>query len=280
MSEVAIIGAGTMGGEIAHALARGHAAAIVRLIDETGQIAAGKALDLMQSAPVEGFAATVSGSTDLVAAAGADVIVLADRADGSEWGGDAALQLLNRVAQLGTRAVVLCAGAGARELIERGTREARFDRRRILGSAPEALAAAIRAVASIETNGSPRDISLSVLGVPPSQIVVPWEEATIGGFAATSVLDEPTRRRLASKVAQLWPPGPRALAQAATKAVDAIFDKTRRRIAAFVAPDDSNGRRSRAAALPVRLGPSGIVAVELPQLNARDRVALDNAMLL
>ena len=35
-----------------------------------------------------------------------------------------------------------------------------------------------------------------------------------------------------------------------------------------------------AAALPVSLGPDGIERVALPALNAHDRVALDNAMLL
>jgi malate dehydrogenase len=280
MPDVAIIGAGTLGGELARVLARRNAAAIVRLIDDKGQIAAGKALDLMQSAPIEGFATTISGSTDLTTAASADVILVADRADGAEWRSDDGLLLLNRLLQLGTTPVVVCAGAGARELVERGNREAKYSRERLFGSAPEALRSAVRAIVGAETSGSPRDVALTVLGVPPSQIVVPWEEATIGGFAATSVLDEPARRRLASKVAPLWPPGPYALAWAAAKTIEAIFEKTRQTIAAFVAPDDSNGRRFRAAALPVRLGPRGIVAVELPQLNARDRVALDNAILL
>ena len=119
-----------------------------------------------------------------------------------------------------------------------------------------------------------------MLGVPPAEIVVPWEDATIGGFAATGVLDEQARRRLAAKVASLWPPGPYALAWAAAKAAEAILGRSRQMIAAFVAPDDSSGRRARTAVLPVRLGSTGIVRVEIPRLNSRDRLALDNAMLL
>jgi hypothetical protein len=116
--------------------------------------------------------------------------------------------------------------------------------------------------------------------VPPRQSIVPWEDATIGGFLATSVLDEPMRRRLAEKVGALWPPGPYALAWAAAKAVDGLSGTGVQAISAFVAADDSNGRRARTAALPVRLGPAGITRVELPSLNGRDRVALDNAMQL
>ena len=61
MREVAIVGAGELGGLVAHALARRNAADVVRLIDDTGHIAEGKALDISQAAPVEGFATVVSG---------------------------------------------------------------------------------------------------------------------------------------------------------------------------------------------------------------------------
>ena len=93
-------------------------------------------------------------------------------------------------------------------------------------------------------------------------------------------LSEPTRRRLAARVAPLWPPGPYALAVAAVKAVTGITGRTSGLVSCFVAPDDGSGRKSRVVALPVRLGPSGIVAVETPPLNSHDHVALDNAMLL
>jgi malate dehydrogenase len=280
MRASAIIGAGELGGALAHVLARRDLVSTIRLIDETGHVAEGKALDIMQAAPIEGFATEVAGSTDLTSAAGAALIILADRSGGSEWQGQDGLLLLTRLSQLAAGSVVLCAGASQRELIERGVRELRFARERLFGSAPEALAAAIRAMVALEANGSPSDVALTVLGVPPSHVVVPWEEATIGGFAATRVLDERARRRLAARVAPLWPPGPYALAWAASKAAGAVLGRSRRTMCGFIAPDDSNGRRARAAALPLRLGEAGVLGDELPSLSVHDRVALDNAMLL
>jgi malate/lactate dehydrogenase len=156
----------------------------------------------------------------------------------------------------------------------------KFPRERLFGSAPQGLVAAIRAIVAAEIGRSASDIALTVLGVPPSQIVVPWEHATIGGLLATSVLDEPVRRRLAAKCEALWPPGPSTLAWAAVKAAETIAGRLNHTMSAFVAPDDSIGRRARAAALPVRLGSSGIARVELPPLTGRDKVALDNATLL
>jgi len=280
MIEIGIVGAGELGGAIAHVLARRDVAGVIRLIDETGRIAEGKALDIMQSAPVHPFSTVVCGTTSLASAAGAAVLVVADRAKEGEWLGEDALALLRRIAQLGSQSLVLWSAQGGREAIERGVRELKFPRTRLFGSAPEGLASAVRAVVAAEKGGSAQDVGLTVIGVPPRQSIVPWEDATIGGFRATSVLDEPTRRRLADKIAPLWPPGPYALAWAATKAIEAIAGSGTQTISAFIAADDSNGRRARAAALPVRLGPSGVTGVELPSLNSRDRVALDNAMML
>lgn len=280
MLDIAIIGAGELGGALAHTLATRDIAGTIRLVDEIGRVAEGTALDIMQSAPTAGFAASVSGASDVTSAAGAAVIVIADRVGTGEWQGDEGWLLLKRLSYLSADSVVVCAGAAQRELVERGVRELGYARARLFGSAPEALAGAVRALVALETNGSPRDVALTILGVPPAHVVVPWEEVTIGGFAATRVLDEPTRRRMAARVEPLWPPGPRALASAAAKAVAGLLGQSRQIVAAFVAPDDTGGRRNRAAALPVRLGPEGIVRVELPSLSVHDRVALDNAMLL
>ena len=82
MREVAIVGAGELGGLVAHALARLNATNVVRLIDDNGRVAEGKALDISQAAPVEGFATAVAGSTDLSSAAGAGIVVIADRVGG------------------------------------------------------------------------------------------------------------------------------------------------------------------------------------------------------
>jgi malate dehydrogenase len=280
MKDVAIIGAGEVGSLLAHVLARRDAVTEIRLIDESGRAAGGKALDITQAAPIEQFATRVSGATDISTAAGAAVIVLADRVSGGEWQGEDALLLLKRLNQLTAGAVLLGAGPACRELIERGTRELHIPRARLLGSAPEAIAAAMRALIALEIDGSPQDVALSIAGVPPSQIVVAWDDVTIGGFAATRVLDEPARRRLAARLPALWPPGPYALASAASKVIEAVLGRSRRLTTCFVAPDEASGVRTRTAALPVRLGSMGIAEVVLPTLSVRDRVALDNAMLL
>jgi malate dehydrogenase len=280
MRVIAIIGAGELGGAAAYTLARQDAATAIRLIDDHGRVAEGKALDITQAAPIEGFTTEIAGSTDLMIAGGADIVVMADRAGSTEWQGEDAAMRLKRLVGLAPSAVIVCAGASQRDLIDRAVGELHIDRRRILGSAPEALASGVRALVALAINGSPQDVSVSVLGNPPAQTIIPWDDAAIGGYRLTRLLDEPTRRRLDSRLTAMWPPGPHALAAAVAKAVDAIFGRSRQMLSCFVAPDDSAGRRMRTAALPVTLGSRGVEAIVLPSLSVVDRVALDNAMLL
>lgn len=60
------------------------------LVDATGTVAAGKALDIRQTGPVEHFDTPVEGTTDPLAAASAPVIVIADEAGAGTWDGNEA----------------------------------------------------------------------------------------------------------------------------------------------------------------------------------------------
>src|ERR1700686_4347009 len=97
MDRVVVLGAGELGGLLAHALARRGVAQEICLIDEKGRVAEGKALDIMQAAPVEGFAANVAGSSDTALAGGATAVVVADAFGAAESQGDAGLTLLTRI---------------------------------------------------------------------------------------------------------------------------------------------------------------------------------------
>lgn len=278
MIDVAIIGAGDLGGALAHVLARRQIVRRIQLIDPSGQVAAGKALDITQTGPIEGFTTQVLGSTDIGRASGCEVVVLADGVT-PQVEADALLTL-TRVQAVAARAVVVVAGADGRSLVERGVLERQYSRNRLIGSAPGALSAAVRALVALQIDGSVRDVALRVIGVPPQHAFVSWEDATVAGSAVTRVLDEPTLRRLSARIGRLWPPGAHALAHAAADAVASLCGTSRQAVDCFVAPDNSMGQRARVVALPVRLGTAGVVRVELPPLSGAAKVALDTAMLL
>jgi malate dehydrogenase len=73
--KIALIGAGNIGGTLAHLAALKSLGDIV-LFDVVEGVPQGKALDLTQCAPVEGFDAKVTGTNDYADIAGADVIIV------------------------------------------------------------------------------------------------------------------------------------------------------------------------------------------------------------
>ncbi len=73
--KIALIGAGQIGGTLAHLAALKELGDIV-LFDIVDGVPQGKALDLAQSGPVEGFNAKLAGASDYAAIAGADVVIV------------------------------------------------------------------------------------------------------------------------------------------------------------------------------------------------------------
>jgi malate dehydrogenase len=74
-NKIALIGAGNIGGTLAHLIGLKELGDVV-LFDVFGGVAAGKALDIMQSGPVEGFDAHMTGGSDYAAIKGADVVIV------------------------------------------------------------------------------------------------------------------------------------------------------------------------------------------------------------
>ena len=74
-NKIALIGAGNIGGTLAHLIGLKELGDVV-LFDVFGGVAAGKALDIMQSGPVDGFDAMMTGGSDYAAITGADVVII------------------------------------------------------------------------------------------------------------------------------------------------------------------------------------------------------------
>ncbi|MEO1549219.1 MAG: malate dehydrogenase [Pseudomonadota bacterium] len=74
-AKIALIGAGQIGGTLAHLAALKELGDVV-LFDISDGTPQGKALDIAESAPVDGFDATMKGTTDYADIAGADVCIV------------------------------------------------------------------------------------------------------------------------------------------------------------------------------------------------------------
>jgi malate dehydrogenase len=279
MSTVAIIGAGDLAGATAQALAARDCVSVVLLIDSAGNVAAGKALDIRQSGAVDGFHSRIEATDDFSAVTGAATCVIADRfgPPAAEWRDEDALAMLGRMVPYASGAPLIFAGAAQAGLMLRVSGELRVNRERLIGTAPEAFASAMRAIVALEARCSSTEVMLSVLGAPP-EFVVPWSEASIGGYALERVLSQVQITRIEARARKLWPPGPYTLGIAAARAAEAIVTSSRRTFSTATLLGGEFGIRNRIGALPARLAQQGIADVRVPSLNTRERVQIEIAL--
>lgn len=288
MSSVAIIGAGVLGGAVAQALAARDKVRRVLLVDAAPGVAAGKALDLQQSGAVTGSHVRLDGTDDLSRVIGSAACVIADRhvsssgsADplhASEWAGDEGLSLVRRLLSWTGNSPLIFAGSGQTELMLTARREHHIRRAALIGSAPEAFASAMRSMVALEAGCSPGEVSLAVLGVPPTGLVVPWSEAAIGGFALERTLTPVQLSRLDARAARLWPPGPYALGMAAAASVEAIVTSSRRALSVLTVLDGEYGVRNGLGSMPALLDSAGVASLRAPSLSTRERVLVETAL--
>jgi malate dehydrogenase len=275
MSVVAIIGAGALASAIAHRLAeRGRVREIV-LIDEAASVAAGKALDIRQSGPIDGNDTALYGRADVLAAASASAIVLADRADGTEWEGEPALALVGRLVRAGTQAPIVFAGAKQVALMEAVARELGVPADRLVGTAASAVATGVAALAGVELGLT--GVNVVVAGRPPA-FVVAWSSATVSGVPVADRI--PAHRLLALSAAtrRLWPPGPQATAAPTALVVEALLAGSRRLHQAVTIPGDELGVSGAAVMLPLELGHGRILQRVVPALSPQERTDLLNSL--
>jgi len=279
MSTVAVFGAGDIGAACAQALASRDRARRILLIDSAASGAAGKALDLQQAGAIAGFHTRLEATADETRAIGCAILVVADRfgAGSSEWQGEDALALVRRVAA-SSEVPIVFAGAAQATLMRSASQELRIAARRLIGSASEAFSSAVSAIVAMEARCSPADVSVAVLGAPPDAFVIPWSEASIGGYALERTVSQVQLRRLEARATRLWPPGPYALGAAAAHVVQGMLDAARRSFSVLTVLEGEFGVRNRIAAVPALLAPYGVAYIRTPLLNRREQVQLDTAL--
>jgi malate dehydrogenase len=290
MATVAIVGAGDIGSATAQALSSCDHVHRVWLVDAAAGAAAGKALDLQQAGAIEGHHARLDGTSDETRLIGCAVCVIADRfgvstgerhtagSQTGEWQGDDGLAMVERITRHLGDAPIVFAGTTHAGLLSRLAEERQIRRARLVGSCAEALASAITAIVAMEADCSPPEVMLTVLGTPPDGFVVPWSEASIGGYSMQRVLSQVQLARVEARAARLWPPGPYALGAAAARVTDAILSNSRRSFSIITQLEGEFGVRRRPGALPARLTAGGIAQVRVPELGTREHVRLQTAL--
>ena len=161
------------------------------------------------------------------------------------------------------------AGVSQVELLGKTARELSLRRARLIGSSPEALVSAMKAIVALEARCSPREVALAVLGKPPTGFVVPWSEVSIGGYALQRVVSQAQLARIEARVGHLWPPGPNTLGAAAAAVTEAILSASRRSFSVLTWLDGEFGVKHVVGVLPAQLSAGGIAEIRVPADRAQ-----------
>ena len=218
MPFVAILGAGPLGGALAYALASRGRFDEVRLIDPEKTLAAGKALDILQSGPVDGYSTKVKGSASLDDAEGAWVAILADPLNPDP---------LTHMAALHRRspgAIVVCADVGHGVAMSRAVATGAAAPDRLIGTAPLGVASAARALIALDADLSPALVHVGITaGTTPGACRIDWSRTAIDGVDGDTALQREQQHRLDQRLFAASPPGPLTLAIAAATLAEAAW---------------------------------------------------------
>ena len=277
MSVVSILGAGEIGSATAYALARRSRVREVRLVDTAANAAAGKALDMRQSGPIDRFDVPITARGDVLDAVNADLIVIADAFADGEWEGERGLAMVKQLVRAGTTAPLVFAGPKQTWLMEAAVREAGVPANRIVGSASSAVHSGVRALAALELNGSGVDVSIALVGRAPG-FTIGWTSATFGGSALTGLIAPHRMAAISEMLRKIWPPKPQAIGAATAQIVEGLLAGSRRHLFATTVLEGEYGERGVATMLPLELGDRKIIRRIEPSLSSQEKVEFLNGL--
>ncbi len=296
-AKITIVGAGNVGATTAHWCAAAELGDIVLVdIPQAGDMPKGKALDLMQSSPVMGFDATITGTSDYADSAGSDVVVITagiprkpgmSRDDLLATNAKIMTAVCEQVKATSPDAVVIVVSNPLDAMVQRALQVTGFPPCRVVGQAGVLDTARYRTFLAIELGVSVEDISALLMG-GHGDTMVPLPSCTsVGGIPVTQLiskarLDEivDRARNGGAEIVSLLKTGSAYYAPAAATAqmVEAIVRDKKRMIPCAAYCDKEYGVGGFYVGVPVILGTGGVERVVEIALTDEEKVAFKKSV--
>lgn len=288
---VSIIGAGQVGATAAHLLAL-KGLADVTLIDVVEGLAQGKALDMSQSAPIDGFPGSIHGSTDYDAMAGSRVVVVTaglprqpgmSREDLLAANAKIVGPIAERIAAVAPTAVIIVVTNPLDIMVALTLQRSRFPRQRVMGMAGVLDSARLRTFIAQRLQVPPTDIQAMVLGSHGDLMVPLPSSVTVQGRPITTRLRPEEidqlfqrTREAGAEIVKLLKHGSAFYAPASgvIEMAEAILRDTRETLPVCAALEGEYGLRDVCIGVPAQLGANGIERIVEVALTPEERQGL------
>ena len=194
--KVTVVGAGNVGATTAQRIAEADLADVV-MVDVADELATGKALDMMEAAPILGFSAHVQGGGDYAATAGSQVCVVTaglarkpgmSRDDLRNKNTEIVHGVVTRLVEHSPDTILIVVTNPLDAMCEVARRASGFARQRVFGMAGVLDAARMRWFIAAELGVSVQDVDAFVLGGHGDTMVPLPRYATVNGIPLPQLL--------------------------------------------------------------------------------------------
>ena len=293
LGKIGVLGAGNIGGSLAQRLAEADIARELVLIDIIDGLPQGKGLDIQESAPIVGFSTKVSGTTDLAALAGADVIV--ETAGIPRKPGMSRSDLLGVNAKIiqghaeavkanAPKSIVLVVTNPVDVMTQHFQRLSGLPIPHVFGESGTLDTARFRTFVGEALGVSSRDVTGFVLGTHGDTMVPILSLTSVSGVPLTHLLPEADLERIVKRtkvgggeIVNLLKTGSAFYAPTASQAeiVRAIALDERRLLPIAARLDGQFGQRDVTVGVPAVIGRQGVERVVEVDLTAAERAAFE-----
>ena len=198
--KIALIGGGQIGGNLALLIAQKELGDVVIYdIPQAEGMTKGKALDLMQLRPHDGYDVNLKGSSDPTSLKDADVVIITagiprkpgmSRDDLLEINIKIITDVANNVKKYAPNAFVIVVSNPLDAIVYSFYKVSGFSKNKVVGMAGALDSARFRTFIAMETGFSVQDVSCMVLGGHGDTMVPITRLATVGGVPVTSLISE------------------------------------------------------------------------------------------
>jgi malate dehydrogenase len=292
--KVTVVGAGNVGATAAQRIAEASLADVV-MVDVAADLATGKALDMMESAPVLGFSASISGGGDYAATAGSQVCVVTagiarkpgmSRDDLMKTNAGIVRQVIGELVRYSPETILVMVTNPLDAMCEVARRVSGFPRQRVFGMAGVLDAARMRYFMAAELGASVEDVDAFVLGGHGDTMVPLPRYATVNGIPLPQLLAaeriEAINQRTRDggiEIVNYYKTGSAYYAPAAAvyDMVAAILHDKKKILPCAVALQGEYGLSDLFVGVPVKLGRGGVEQVIELKLTADEQAALERS---
>ncbi|MDQ6767946.1 MAG: malate dehydrogenase [Candidatus Eremiobacteraeota bacterium] len=292
--KVTIVGAGNVGATAAHWLAAKELADIV-LVDVVEGVPQGKALDLLESMPIERHDVQITGHNDYAQTTNSDIVVITagfprkpgmSRDDLLRANAEIVGNATEQAVKLSPNCILIIVTNPLDAMCEVARRKSGFPRERLLGMAGVLDSARFSSFIAAELGVSVDNVTAFVLGGHGDQMVPLPRFSTVAGIPITELMDRATIDRLVKRTASgggeivaLLKTGSAfyAPSRSIAEMVDAILKDKHKILPCAAYLQGEFGIRDLFVGVPCKLGSKGLESIIEVKLTPEEQAALSKS---